>query len=201
MHKVLSGEVHVELFPYPQLRPPRYEQRRWLHSWLLLPVPAARFHCSVTLTGRNLSDSQEAILFYVLSFCKVSADAIIIEKSMSVDVVGEGGRCYYNSKGSDSPFGNFKSLLQILSFLSQNALETFRYNIIVYVHPYSLLKLITKPLDIASLVRGIPTGSIEWPLIVFPAPFAKGTLKKKKRPTHINLYTHTHTLTSKAWNL
>lgn len=81
---------------------------------------------------------------------------------------------------------------QILTFLSQNALEIFRYNIIVYVHPYSLLKLITKPLDIASLVRGIPIASIEWPLIVFPAPFVKGT-EKNKRPTHINLYIHTHT--------
>lgn len=148
------------------------------------------------MTGRNLSDSQEDFLFYVLSFCKVSADAII-EKSMSVDAVGEGGRCYYNSKGPDSPFGNFQSLLQILSFLSQNALETFRCNIIVYVHPYSLLKLITKPLDIASLVRDIPIGSIEWPLIVFPAPFAKGTLKKKKAYTH-QICTYTHTLTSKA---
>lgn len=96
------------------------------------------------------------------SLSAMMADAIIIEKSMSTDIVGEGGKTLLQQQRLRQPIWEFQILIS--RFLSQNALETFRHNIIVHVHPYSLLKLITKPLDIASLVRGIPVGSTESPL-------------------------------------
>lgn len=82
---------------------------------------------------------------------------------MSTDIVGEGGKDVITTAKAQTAHWEFQIIFHV--FLSQNALETFRHNIIVHVHPYSLLKLITKPLDIASLVRGsIPVGSTESPL-------------------------------------
>ena len=51
--------------------------------------------------------------------------------------------------------------------------------IIVYVHPYSLLSLLTRAVRNRFFSQRCPIGSTEWPLIVFPAPFVKGTEKNK----------------------
>ena len=56
-------------------------------------------------------------------------------------------------------------------------------------------------LETASLVSSVPIGNTEWPLIVFPAPFVKGTEKDKQMTytclsTHTRTHTHTHTLQS-----
>lgn len=62
----------------------------WAVGWLL-PVPAARCHCLVTLSGWDLFDSQEGLCVWRLLFLSgyFSADAIRRERSKSLGAGGE----------------------------------------------------------------------------------------------------------------